>query len=154
MIENQHFHSSTVSQYSATRNTQTHRSCESPAKISGGRADNWLLYKERCLHRGETESCATSCKQYSENKTKKKKSMQKQTHKYACWYVLYEERERIRVSQPAVRYIQKSKQTNMHTRVSVYVYVYEERERISVTLVVCELISACVSRVCVLVLFR
>ncbi len=43
--------------------------------------------------------------------------------------------DRIRVRQPAVRYTQKSKQTNMHTRVSVYVCVHEERERISVTLV-------------------
>jgi hypothetical protein len=42
MIENQHVHSSTVSQYSATRNTHTHESDESPAKTPGGRADNWL----------------------------------------------------------------------------------------------------------------
>jgi hypothetical protein len=48
---------------------------------------------------------------------------------------LYEERGRIRVRPPAVRYAQKSKQTNMHTRVSVYVCVYEERERISFTLI-------------------
>ena len=47
-----------------------------------------------------------------------------QTHKYACWYVwLYEERERIRVRPPAVRYTQKTTQTNMHTCVSVYVCV-------------------------------
>jgi hypothetical protein len=45
MIENQNFHSSTLSQYSATRNTHTHPSEESPAKTPGGRADNWLLYK-------------------------------------------------------------------------------------------------------------
>jgi hypothetical protein len=56
MMENQHFHSSTVSQYSATRNTHTHPSHESPAKMSGCRADNWLLSKESCLYRGETES--------------------------------------------------------------------------------------------------
>ena len=55
LIENQHFHSSTVSQYSATRNTHTHESDESPAKMSGGRADNWLLFKESPLCRGETE---------------------------------------------------------------------------------------------------
>jgi hypothetical protein len=42
MIGNQHLHSSTVSQYSATTNTQTHQSDESPAKTPGGRADNWL----------------------------------------------------------------------------------------------------------------
>jgi hypothetical protein len=57
-------------------------------------------------------------------------------HKYACWYVwLYEERGRISVRQPAVRYTQKRKQTNMHTCVSVHGCVYAERERISVTLV-------------------
>jgi hypothetical protein len=115
MIENQHCHSSTVSQYSATRNTHTHTSDEGPDKMSGGRSDNWLWLKWIYLHRGETERWATSCK---------------------CWYVwLYEERERIRASQPAVRYTQKSKQANTHTCVSVYVYGYEERERISVTLV-------------------
>ncbi len=45
MIDNQHFHSSTVSQYSVTRNTHTHWSDESPAKTPGGSADNWLLFK-------------------------------------------------------------------------------------------------------------
>ena len=54
MIENQHFHSSTVFQYSATRNTHTHWSDESPAKMSGGSADNWLLDKPSDLYRGET----------------------------------------------------------------------------------------------------
>jgi hypothetical protein len=54
MIENQHVQSSTVSQYSATRNTHTHPSDESPAKTSGGRADNWLLIKSSTLYRGET----------------------------------------------------------------------------------------------------
>jgi hypothetical protein len=43
--------------------------------------------------------------------------------------------EKQRVTQPAVRNTQKSKQTNKRTSVSVYVCVYEERERISVTLV-------------------
>ena len=56
MIENQHLHSSTVSQYSATRNTNTHRSDESPEKPSGGRADNRLLRKSSDLYPGETES--------------------------------------------------------------------------------------------------
>jgi hypothetical protein len=51
MIENQHFHSSTASQYSAT-----HQSFESPAKTPGGTVDNWLLDKSRFLYRGETES--------------------------------------------------------------------------------------------------
>jgi len=37
--------SSTLSQYSATRNTQTHESHETPAKMLVGRADNWLLSK-------------------------------------------------------------------------------------------------------------
>ncbi len=55
-------------------------------------------------------------------------------HKYACWYVwLYEERERIRVRPPTVRYTQKNKQTNMDTCVSVYVYA--EREWIIIPLV-------------------
>ncbi len=36
---------SAVSQCSATRNTHTHRSEESPAKTPSGRADNWLLSK-------------------------------------------------------------------------------------------------------------
>ena len=46
-----------------------------------------------------------------------------QTHEYACWYAwLYEERERIRVRQPAARYPQKNKQPNMYTWVSVHVY--------------------------------
>ena len=39
----------------ATRNTHTHRSDESPAKMSSGRADNWLLSKSSVLYRGETE---------------------------------------------------------------------------------------------------
>ncbi len=56
IIENQHFHSSTASQYSATRHTHTHRSDESPAKMSGGRTDNWLPHKPRPLYPGETES--------------------------------------------------------------------------------------------------
>jgi hypothetical protein len=56
MIENQQVHSSTVSQHSATRNTNTHRIDEMPAKTPGGRADNWLLDKSRYLYRGETES--------------------------------------------------------------------------------------------------
>jgi hypothetical protein len=43
MMENQHLF--TVSQSSATRNTHTHQSDERPAKMSGGRADNWLLFK-------------------------------------------------------------------------------------------------------------
>jgi hypothetical protein len=57
---------------------------------------------------------------------------------------VYEERERIRVREQAVRYTQKGKQTNMHTCVSVYVYVYEERERLSVTLVTTNM-HTCVS---------
>jgi hypothetical protein len=56
MIGNQHFHSSTPSQYSATRNTHTHWSDESPVKTSDGRADNLLSDKSSCLYRGETES--------------------------------------------------------------------------------------------------
>jgi hypothetical protein len=66
MIENQHCHSTTVSQYSATKNTQTHSSDESPAKTPGGRADNWLLDKTSVLYRGETETKETYCKIYSE----------------------------------------------------------------------------------------
>jgi hypothetical protein len=60
---------------------------------------------------------------------------------------LYEERERIRVRPQAVRYAQKSQQTNMHTCVSLYVCVYEERERISVTLVITAA-QGCVSDLC------
>jgi hypothetical protein len=94
--------------------------------------------------------------------TKKSKYIQTHTHKYACWYVrLYDQRGRIRVRQPAVTYTQKSKQTNMHTCVSVYLYVSEERERISVTLVTTAAqgcasdLSMCVyARMCVLALFR
>ncbi len=56
MIENQHVHSSTVSQYSATRNTHTHESDESPAKTPDGRADNWLAFKSSHLYPVETES--------------------------------------------------------------------------------------------------
>ncbi len=56
MMERQHFRKSTVSQYSATTNTHTHRSDESPAKTPGSRADNWLLDKPRDLYRGQTES--------------------------------------------------------------------------------------------------
>ncbi len=56
MIDNQHFHSSTVSQYSATRNTHTHWSDESPEKTPDGRADNWLLTKISSLYRGKTGS--------------------------------------------------------------------------------------------------
>jgi hypothetical protein len=55
-VKNQHFHSTTVSQYSATRNKHTHPRIESPAKMPGGRDDNWLYSKERPLYRGETES--------------------------------------------------------------------------------------------------
>ncbi len=57
--------------------------------------------------------------------------------KFACT----EEKQRVR--QPAVRYTQKNKQTNVHTCVSVYGCMYEERERISVTLV-----TVTTSRVC------
>jgi hypothetical protein len=69
LIENQHFHSSTVSQYSVTRNTHTHRSDESPSKMFGGRSDNWLLDKTSHLYQGETESQATSCKVHSEKQS-------------------------------------------------------------------------------------
>ena len=72
----------------------------------------------------------------SKTNKQKNKYIHTQTRKYACWYVcLYEERERIRVRQPAVRYTQQNTQTNMHTCVSVYVHVYAERGWISVTLV-------------------
>jgi hypothetical protein len=88
MIENQHFHSSTVCQYSATRNTNTHWSDESPAKTPDGRADNWLLFKKRYLYRGETESYATSCKVDSENQTKtKKEHIYTYTHTQVCMLV-------------------------------------------------------------------
>ncbi len=56
MIENQHLHSSTVSQYSTTKNTHTHESDESPAKTPGSRTDNWLSDKTSILSREETES--------------------------------------------------------------------------------------------------
>ncbi len=48
----------TQAQYSvrATKNTHTHVSDESPAKMSAGRADNWFPFKKRNLYRGETES--------------------------------------------------------------------------------------------------
>ncbi len=45
MIENQHVHSSAVSQYSVTNNTHTHSSDESPSKTPDGRVDNWFLCK-------------------------------------------------------------------------------------------------------------
>jgi hypothetical protein len=77
MIENQHFRSNKVSQYSETRNTHTHLSDESPAKTPGGRADNWLFVKLRNLYRGETESYATSCKD-----TQKKQTKKEQIHTY------------------------------------------------------------------------
>ncbi len=56
MIEIQNFHSSTAYQYSATRNTHTHCSDESPAKTPSDRADNWLLFKWSSLYRRETKS--------------------------------------------------------------------------------------------------
>jgi hypothetical protein len=37
--------SSTESQYTVTRNSHTHWSDERPVKMSGDRADNWLLDK-------------------------------------------------------------------------------------------------------------
>ena len=83
MIENQHFHSSTVSQYSATRNTHTHRSDERPAKMPRGRADNWLLFKLSDLYRGETESQATRCEVYWEKQTKKERRYT-HTHTQVC----------------------------------------------------------------------
>jgi hypothetical protein len=39
----------------ATRNTKTHTSDESPAKTPDGRADNWLELKSILLYRGEKE---------------------------------------------------------------------------------------------------
>ena len=45
LIENQHFHSTTVSQYSATKKTHTHSSDESPSKTPGGRVDSLFLSK-------------------------------------------------------------------------------------------------------------
>ena len=106
---------------------------------------------QKCLVAGPTTGCQTnkdscieeknrvrqpSVRYTQKNKQKKNKYINTHTHKYACWYVwLYEERQRSRVRQPAVRCTQKFKQTNMHTRVSVYVCVHEERQRIIVTLV-------------------
>jgi hypothetical protein len=40
----------------ATRNTHTHESDESPAKMPGGRVNNWFASKIRVLHSGDTES--------------------------------------------------------------------------------------------------
>ncbi len=131
MIENQHFHSSTVSQYSN--------------KVS-------------CIE--EKHRVRQPAVRYTQkNKQKKNKYKHIQTQ-VTCWHVrVYEERERIRVRQPAVRYTQKSKQTNMHTCVYVHVCVYEERQRISVTLVTTTA-QGCASDLmnarapCVRVLFR
>jgi hypothetical protein len=50
MVEN-----TQVSKYSTTRNKHTHWSDESPAKMSGGRTDNWLLFKPSPLYGRETE---------------------------------------------------------------------------------------------------
>ena len=83
MVENQHFHSGSASQYSATRNTHTHTSDESPAKMSGGRADKMLLFKSSTLYRGETESQATSCKVYSDKQTKREQ-IYTYTHTQEC----------------------------------------------------------------------
>jgi hypothetical protein len=139
MIENQHLHSSTVTQYLCTQPRKT----RTLTKAMNAR-QKWLVA-------GPTTGCWTNqatCieeKQWvrqpavrytHKNKPKQNKYINTHEHKYACWYVwLYEERQRIRVQQQAVRYTQKSKQTIMHACVSVYAYTYEERERISVTLV-------------------
>ncbi len=135
MIDNQHFHSSTASQCSATGNTHTHASDESPEKTPGDRADNWLLDKTSDLYRGETESQATSCQVHSEKQTKKEQ-IYTYTDTPVCMLVcMIVSGPRTNQSyQPAVRYTQQSKQ-NTHTCVSVYVCLYAERERISVTLV-------------------
>jgi hypothetical protein len=74
MIENQHLHSSTLSQYSATRNTRTHWSNESPEKMTVDRFDNWLLDKSSSLYRGEIRSLATRCKLYSAKQNKKEQT--------------------------------------------------------------------------------
>ena len=47
------------------------------------------------------------------------------THKYVWWYVLlYEDRERIRVRQPAVRYTQKSTQISKQKK-PAYLCVFD-----------------------------
>ncbi len=107
--------------------------------------------RQKCLLAGPATGCRTpkvaciekkkrvrqpAVRYTQQNKTKKNKYIHAHTHKYACWCVwLHEERQRIRVRPPPVRYTQKSKQSNMHTCVSVNAYVYEKREWISVTLV-------------------
>jgi hypothetical protein len=65
------FNSSTVLSKQA-RETHTHWSDESPAKMSCGRTDNWLLLTSNLLHRGETESQTTSCR-VNTQKIKQKK---------------------------------------------------------------------------------
>jgi hypothetical protein len=52
--------------YSATRNTHTHSSDESPAKTPGSRTENWLSDKKSCLYRGETERKETSGKVHNQ----------------------------------------------------------------------------------------
>jgi hypothetical protein len=100
MIENQHIHSSPASQYSATRNSHTHWRDESPTKRSGGRTDNWLLFKPRYLYRGEIEIKTTSCKVNSTKQTKKEQIFTYTETQVPRWHIwLYEERERIRVRQ-------------------------------------------------------
>ncbi len=103
-------------------------------RVQGPTTGCWTN-KDPCVE--EKERVRQPAARYAHKKKEKKnKNIHTHTHKYACWYVcLYEERERIRVSQPAVRYTQKNKQTNIHTCVSEYVCVYAKRERLSVTLV-------------------
>ncbi len=120
MIENQHFHSSTVSQYSAPSNTHTHTKAMKPRqkhRVAGLTTGCWTN-QSPCVE--EKKRLSQPAVRYTKTKQKKNTFIHTQAHKYARWYVrLYEDRERIRVRQPAGRCTQKNKQTNMHTRVSV-----------------------------------
>ncbi len=132
MIENQHFHSNTVrsTQPRETRTLTEALKARRKRRVAG--PTTGCCWNEAACDEENQRVRQPDVRYAQQNKQKNKKKIPTQTYKYTCWNLrLYEEREWIRVGQPAVRYFQKEK--NMHLCVSVYVYVYTERERISVT---------------------
>ncbi len=86
---NTHTHSTLSLKHSiqtATRNTHTHVSDESPEKTPAGRPDNChgLPPNIITLYGGETESQATSCQVYSQKQTK---NIYIYTHIQICMFV-------------------------------------------------------------------
>ncbi len=117
MIETQHFHSSSVSQYSDTRNTQSLERWKPGKNVQWQGRQLVVLQTKLPVSRRNRALRQAAVRCIQENKQKKN------TDTEACMLLcmIVWARDRIRVRQTAVRYTQKKK--NMTTCVSVYVCV-------------------------------